>query len=198
MGIWNSFKNQIGRDAGKVVSNIVWKDKHASVYRRAESRRQETLDLKKKQFKAEQKQKILDREYKQQKDELDQIERLKNKTESKIQEINDLEIPEDKKQLVAVLNKLILLLKSNPFKDDYESDITNAYPKALLAKYEQALMTFESYYPKDQQVRFYKKQLKALKRQKLTSQFTTILAVIFLLLIISYGLIMVLKEEGII
>lgn len=194
MGIWSSFKNQIGRDAGKVVSNVVWKDKHASVYRRAESRRQEALDLKKKQFKAEQEQKKLDREYKQEKDELAQIEKLENKIESKIQEINDLEIPEDKKQLVAILNRLILLFKSNSFKDDYESDITNAYPEALLAKYEQALITLESCYPKDRQTRYYKKQLKALKRQKLTSKFRTILAVI----IIAFALIMALKEEGII
>ena len=69
MGIWNSFKGQVGRDTGKVVSNLIWKDKHASVYRRAEDRKQEALKLKKKQLEAELEQKQLDREYEAEKDE---------------------------------------------------------------------------------------------------------------------------------
>ena len=32
--VFNSFKGQIGRDAGKVFSNIVWGDKHSAPYRR--------------------------------------------------------------------------------------------------------------------------------------------------------------------
>ena len=51
MGIWNSFKGQVGRDTGKVVSNLIWKDKHASVYRRAEDRKQEALKLRKNNLK---------------------------------------------------------------------------------------------------------------------------------------------------
>jgi len=54
MGVFNSFKGQIGRDAGRVFSNFIWKDKHASVYRRAENRKSEELKLRQEQFKAEQ------------------------------------------------------------------------------------------------------------------------------------------------
>lgn len=43
MGFLNSAKNQVGRDLGKVVSNFVFGDKHASVYRRAQSKTQAKL-----------------------------------------------------------------------------------------------------------------------------------------------------------
>lgn len=43
MGFFNSTKNQVGRDLGKVISNYVFGDKHASVYRRAQSKSQERL-----------------------------------------------------------------------------------------------------------------------------------------------------------
>lgn len=38
MGFFQSAKNQVGRDLGKVISNAVFGDKHASVYRRAQSK----------------------------------------------------------------------------------------------------------------------------------------------------------------
>uniref|UniRef100_UPI004029ED05 hypothetical protein n=1 Tax=Prevotella sp. TaxID=59823 RepID=UPI004029ED05 len=38
MGFFQSTKNQVGRDLGKVISNAVFGDKHASVYRRAQSK----------------------------------------------------------------------------------------------------------------------------------------------------------------
>jgi hypothetical protein len=43
MGFFQSAKNQVGRDLGKVVSNFVFGDKHASVYRRAQSKSQAKL-----------------------------------------------------------------------------------------------------------------------------------------------------------
>lgn len=200
MGIWNSFKGQIGRDTGKVVSNLVWKDKHASVYRRAESRKQEALDLKKKQFEAEQKRRELDREYEQDKDERAYIERLTLKVDDKIQEIDDIEIPENKKELILLMNRLIFLFKSNQFKDDEESEITNAYPEALLVKYEHVLMTFESLFPDDSKIEYYVKQLKALKKQKVKGKYLpTVLGIIAFILILAFCTIMAyLQENGII
>ena len=167
MGIWNSFKGQVGRDTGKVVSNLIWKDKHASVYRRAEDRKQEALKLKKKQLEAELEQKQLDREYEAEKDERIYIEKLKNRVENKVREIDDIEIPEDRKQQILLMNRLILLFKSNPFKDDGESDITNAYPEAILTKYEHTLMMFETLYSDDEKIEYYRRQLGAMKKQKM-------------------------------
>lgn len=200
MGIWNSFKGQIGRDTGKVVSNLVWKDKHASVYRRAESRKQEALDLKKKQFEAEQKQKELDREYEQDKGERAYIQRITSKIEDKIKEIDDIEIPEDKKELILLMNRLIFLFKSNKFKDDEESEITNAYPEAILVKYEHVLMTFESLFPDEDKIAYYTKQLRALKKQKVKGKYLpTVLGIIaFILVLAFFGIMAYLQENGII
>lgn len=117
MGIWNSFKGQVGRDTGKVVSNLIWKDKHASVYRRAEDRKQEALKLKKKQLEAELEQKQLDREYEAEKDERIYIEKLKNRIENKVREIDDIEIPEDRKQQ-------ILLMYLEPHNNQKQSEIS--------------------------------------------------------------------------
>lgn len=200
MGIWDSFKGQVGRDTGKVVSNLIWKDKHASVYRRAEDRKQEALNLKKKQFEAELEQKKLDREYEEEKDERIYIEKLKYKIEHKVQEISDIEIPEDKKQLVLLMNKLILLLKSNPFKDDEESGITNAYPEAILTKYEHAFMTFEYLYADDEKVGYYGRQLRALKKQKVKGKYlSTVLGIVgVLFVILLFAIMAYLQNNGII
>lgn len=200
MGIWNSFKGQIGRDSGKVFSNLIWKDKHASVYRRAEDRKQEALNLKRKQFEAELEQRKLDREYEEEKDERIYIEKLKYKMEYKIQEISDIEIPEDKKQLMLLMNKLILLLKSNPFKDDAESEITNAYPEAILTKYEHAFMVFEGLYANDKMVGYYRRQLSALKKQRVKGKYLPkVLAIVALIFIVLFfGIMSYLQKNGII
>ena len=171
MGIWNSFKGQVGRDTGKVVSNLIWKDKHASVYRRAEDRKQEALKLKKKQLEAELEQKQLDREY---------------------------EIPEDRKQQILLMNRLILLFKSNPFKDDGESDITNAYPEAILTKYEHTLMMFETLYSDDEKIEYYRRQLGALKKQKMRGKYLRLVLgiVVFVLILLFFATMAYLQNNG--
>ena len=166
MGIWNSFKGQVGRDTGKVVSNLIWKDKHASVYRRAE-----------------------DRNY---------IEKLKNRIENKVREIDDIEIPEDRKQQILLMNRLILLFKSNPFKDDGESDITNAYPEAILTKYEHTLMMFETLYSDDEKIEYYRRQLGALKKQKMRGKYLRLVLgiVVFVLILLFFATMAYLQNNG--
>ena len=198
MGIWNSFKGQVGRDTGKVVSNLIWKDKHASVYRRAEDRKQEALKLKKKQLEAELEQKQLDREYEAEKDERIYIEKLKNRIENKVREIDDIEIPEDRKQQILLMNRLILLFKSNPFKDDGESDITNAYPEAILTKYEHTLMMFETLYSDDEKIEYYRRQLGALKKQKMRGKYLRLGLgiVVFVLILLFFATMAYLQNNG--
>ena len=183
MGIWNSFKGQVGRDTGKVVSNLIWKDKHASVYRRAEDRKQEALKLKKKQL---------------EKDERIYIEKLKNRIENKVREIDDIEIPEDRKQQILLMNRLILLFKSNPFKDDGESDITNAYPEAILTKYEHTLMMFETLYSDDEKIEYYRRQLGALKKQKMRGKYLRLVLgiVVFVLILLFFATMAYLQNNG--
>lgn len=156
MGIWSSLKGQIGRDTGKVVSNLVWKDKHASVYRRAESRKQEMLDLKKKQLETE-----------QENQEQEKLEYLSDKVEDKIQQINNLNISENKNEIVNILNQLSILLRTNPFEDETNDDkqkINNMYSDAILIKYEQVFITYISLYPNDSRVDYYADILKSIKR----------------------------------
>ena len=79
------------------------------VYRRAEDRKQEALKLKKKQLEAELEQQQLDREYEAEKDERIYIEKQKNRIENNVREIDDIEIHEDRKQQILLMNRLILL-----------------------------------------------------------------------------------------
>lgn len=203
MGILSSFKGQIGRDTGKVVSNLVWKDKHASVYRRAESRKQEALDLKKKQLEAELEQKELDRESEQEKHEQERLDRISEKIGNRIRQVNECDIPEERKALVDTLNQLIVLFKANPFKDELnnkEHKISNTYSDVILIKYEQALMTFESFYAEDIRLEYYSKLLKSFKKERIIKKnIGTILLIIGIVSLFSFfGTMAYLQKHGLI
>lgn len=203
MGILSSLKGQVGRDAGKVISNLVWKDKHASVYRRAESRKQEALDLKKKQLEAELEQKELDRESEEEKHEQERLDRLSEKIGDKIQQVNECDIPEERKALVSTLNQLIVLFKTNPFKDELNSKehkISNIYSDAILIKYEQALMIFESLYPEDAQISYYSKLLKSFQKGRIIKKHigTILLIVVVVALFSFFGIMAYLEKNGLI
>lgn len=201
MGVWSSLKGQIGRDTGKVVSNLVWKDKHASVYRRAESRKQETLDLKKKQLEADIEQQEIEQASKEEREAQERLDLLSEKYEEKILRIAECEIPESKKELVDTLNQLVVLFKSNPFKDESnnrEHKISNNYTEAILTKYEQTLLSFESLYPQDALVQYHSSLLKSFKKGRtFKKNMSTILLVIGLIgVIVFFGIMAYLQDNG--
>lgn len=136
MGFFSSFKGQIGRDTGKVVSNLVWGDKHASVYRRAQSR----YSTKKQEEKEEAEFERLVQEQK--------IEKAQEIVDKGIAKVISMKIPQKKELIIEMLQELTVMLIANPWGSVYKEEfkITNKYSDAILAKYEQALFTLKAKY----------------------------------------------------
>lgn len=88
--------------------------------------------------------------------------------------------------------------KSNPFKDDGESDITNAYPEAILTKYEHTLMMFETLYSDDEKIEYYRRQLGALKKQKMRGKYLRLVLgiVVFVLILLFFATMAYLQNNG--
>ena len=163
MGLWNSFKGQVGRDTGRVLSNFIYKDSHASVYRRAKSR-----DNKKEQKKEEVE--INHQEFvKMKKTEI----HLSKSIDEKINIIVNLDIPESDKEILGLLNKLSILMTSNPFNETDEDDasINNRYSEAILCKYEQVLYALICLNPSDLRVTYYTKEFRKFKRNKIWNKY---------------------------
>ena len=109
MGFFSSFKGQIGRDTGKVVSNLVWGDKHASVYRRAQSR----YSTKKQEEKEEAEFERLVQEQK--------IEKAQEVVDKGIAKVISMKIPQKKELIIEMLQELTVMLIANPWGSVYKS-----------------------------------------------------------------------------
>ncbi len=164
MGFFNSFKSQIGRDTGKVVSNLVWGDKHASVYRRAQSRYAE-----KKQ--KEEEEEIFERLIEEQK-----IEKAQAVVDKGVAKVISMKIPQKKELIIEMLQELTVMLIANPWGSVYKEEfkITNRYSDAILTKYEQALFTLKAKFPKEYENVYFEKQFVDLKKSRRKKKYTEI------------------------
>lgn len=178
MSFWRSFENQVGRDAGRRVSNAIWGDKHASVHRHISGRSTEISELKEKQLNAE----IALKEREQERNMLMQ---LRYCVDEKIHQLTEIGIPAERLELIAILNKLAILLKSNGFKHnlDEANRINNSYTDSVLIKYEQILKAAVCQFPEDSEFENHIKCLKYTKRFRFFRKhviITAILCLIFL------------------
>lgn len=126
-----SFKGQIGRDAGKVVSNFLFGDKHATPYRRVE---------------ADKKAEIEDRKMKLQEENVrnQDIYALDAAVINAVDQVISAQIPDNEKDILSLLNELEIQLEVNKWQNVLGeqrafSKIRNKYPDAVLKKYEQCL-----------------------------------------------------------
>lgn len=158
MGFWNSLKNQLGRDTGRVISDALWKGRQASVHRhiieREEGRRakrerrekKDALEFEEKSLKFEEKKDKLEAKKEKRK----ALGKFSEKIEDKIQTIDELALPDDEGELVKLLSQLSYLMKANPFRKeemDEKARLSNLYAEAIFAKYEQAYLMLGSFFP---------------------------------------------------
>jgi len=106
----DSFKRQIGRDAGKVVSNIIFGDKHSTPYRRVESKKQKA-ELEDKKMK------II-----QEKAENDDLYALDRAVNSSVDQIVAIQMPDNERAIVNLLNSLETLLESNSWEPEKDKE----------------------------------------------------------------------------
>lgn len=171
----DSFKRQIGRDAGKVVSNFLFKDKHATPFRRANS-------LEKKQSKN---QKIAHKLKEKQ-----NLNAIDSAVIGAIDQVISLQIPQDENQIVNILNGFDVQLKASKWQEsdgnenEEEIKIRNKYPDAVLEKYKQCVQELEFINANEKRIEFYKKKLKKHKRSRFISKNKTNVIVFGLFIVI--------------
>lgn len=175
MGFFNSLKSQIGRDTGKVISNVVWGDRHASVYRRAQSRYSGT--------------KIEEQEELERLIEEKKIDKAQAIVDNGVAKIISMKIPQKKEPIIEMLQELTVMLIANPwgsvFNDEFK--ITNKYSDAILTKFEQALFTLKSKFPNEYESVYFEKQFADLRKLRLKKKYTQIV-LLSLLGVILFGI----------
>lgn len=190
MGFFKSLKSQVGRDTGRVISNAVWGDKHASVYRRAGGK----INEKRIEAQMEAQREAHEQMVKQQ-----QLEKIQDVTESNVASIIAMKLPKQKDELIEMLQELFVKLTVNPWgsvvKD--ECKITNKYADAIVTKADQIVFTFKTKFPNEFEILYYEQQLNELKKQRKKKMYTevVVISIIIVLLALFLG-IMSLREEA--
>lgn len=174
MGILSSFKNQIGRDTGKVFSNLVWGDKHASVFRMARSRYNANKE-------SEEEQEQFQREVLEQK-----IDKAQESVERNVKKIIALKIPQKKEEIIELLQDLTIMLIANPWQSitKDENKITNRYPDTILIKYEHALMTLRNKFPKEMEIIYFQDQFVKLKKARSSKKYSEIVLFVIIFIVV--------------
>lgn len=185
--IWmKSLKRQTGRDTGKVISNFIWGDSHASVHRHVSGNRAKALELKEQQLNAERELKERQFEAEQERIKQEDFMHFTHSIEYKIQELSEFTQSENHEDLVNTLSRLSVLMKGNQFKDsaNRENRICNQYSEAILARYEHAFLIYANHYPEDSMMPYYAKILKWTKIFKPIRKYRTVLLVTGIILFI--------------
>lgn len=192
MGVYSSFKNQIGRDIGKVFSNFVWGDKHASVYRRAQSRnssnqtkfvkidRSDDLKIIEKQQEYREFELKALRENKQFEIDQARVTMLLSSAEDNISKVIAYKIPTKKDELIEYLNLLSTEITASPCKSilKNENKITNRLSDVLLKKYEKSLLVLKLKYPKETEVVLFEQEFKEFKKTSLKGKYLELALII--------------------
>lgn len=127
---FNSFKSQFGRDAGKVVSNLVFGNSHSTPHRNINSDNRVNLDKKKLDI--------------QQKDLIQKdLYLLDGAVINAVNQVISIQIPNNEIEIIKIIQELEIQLKINKWLPTYKGQtaiIRNKYPDAVLTKYEHCLV----------------------------------------------------------
>lgn len=178
---FNSFKGQLGRDTGRLVSNFVYGDKHAAPYRRVESARRkkkkaevvetgiETDGVSNGETLWSSIGKVLNGgENEEEKLLRKKMETLKAELDSRIDELNQIRTPQEEQELVSFLLELSTLLSGNKGVSENveETDMRNRYTDLLLDRFGQGLEVMEIMFPDNRMLPMFRKTYKSFRKQR--------------------------------
>lgn len=165
----NSFKGQIGRDAGKVVTNFLFGDKHATPHRHimAETKKQLAEDESRNRIESERK---------------NQMYSLDSAVLQNIDLVAAIKIPHEKFELIDLLSELTTQLSANKWGQVFEEEnrIRNKFTDALLDKYKQCIFTLEAVDSSTPQLKYYKNVVKKANYRKTWGAFYPIIGIVIL------------------
>lgn len=157
----DSFKREVGKNTGKLVSNLVFGDKHSTPYRRVDGGGSSSVRAEAAQVRAEAariqaaalEEKTRAKIEKQEKDDLNILDGavLKN-----VDIVLQTPIPQDEAGLVNLMSIWSAQLSGSKW--DYmsaEGKIRNQFPDALMEKYKQCTLVLKSIAPTHAMIQYY-------------------------------------------
>lgn len=184
MGFGESFKREVGKNTGKMVSNLLFGDSHSTPYRRVEGRKN-SKNIVTSSFDDARAQEILNRSERERKNQLYAVDSavLQN-----IDLLNSQTIPMEKRELLQLLSELAVQLKANTWgeeENDDEAKIRNKYTDALLEKFRLSVYEFEMIAPDDPHLEIYKRLLSKTKKRRFWKKNKSWICLLSLLLLIA-------------
>ena len=196
MGFFTSLKGQLGRDTGRLISNKVYGNRHASKYQRVNSSDNITKNLKlEKKYELEllEKERENNLEVLNRNQELFEINEKTTFVNQNLKKITSMKVPSSKEAIIDNLHSLSVEITSNKWKDtdDEINKISNVYTEALFKKYEQHLFTLKNKFPTAIEIQYIEKQNKSFQKhvffQKYKLAFIAIPFIIFIIWGITSG-----------
>ena len=193
MGFFNSLKGQLGRDTGRLISNKVYGNRHATKYQRVNNSKTIAKNLKLEQkYELE----LLEQEKNNEIDFLKKKEEIKNLQDKKVfvdqnlKKIIGMKVPNSKDGIIENLHSLSVEITSNKWKDseDEINKISNIYTDALFKKYEQHLVTLKSKFPTAIEIQYFEKQSKTFQKQAFFQKYKLVIIGILLAIVCGIGM----------
>ena len=146
-----SFKREVGKNTGKLVSNVLFGDKWSTPHR---------IAVEKAKAKTEREQQRKDNE---------QLYAVDAAVLENVDKVAAFRLSNDKDGLLEQLSELTVQLSANKYHDLDDGDeakIRNKFNDALMEKYKQALVRLKAIDPNEPLLEYYKKAYKKAKRSK--------------------------------
>ena len=198
MGFFSSLKGQLGRDTGRLISNKVYGNRHATKYQRVDNSKTIAKNLKlEKKYELEllEQEKNSEINFLKKKEEIKDFQDKKVFVDQNLKKIIGMKVPNSKDGIIDNLHSLSVEITSNKWKDseDEINKISNVYTDALFKKYEQHLATLKSKFPSAVEIQYFEKQSKAFQKQAFFQKYKLIFIGIILAIIAGVG--MFLEDE---
>ena len=193
MGFFSSLKGQLGRDTGRLISNKVYGNRHATKYQRVDNSKTIAKNLKLEQkyvLELLEKEKNNEIDFLIQKEEIKNIQDKKAFVDQNLKKIIGMKVPNSKDGIIDNLHSLSVEITSNKWKDseDEINKISNVYTDALFKKYEQHFVTLKSKFPSAVEIQYFEKQNKTFQKQAFFQKYKLALIVIPFIIFIIWGI----------
>ena len=193
MGFFSSLKGQLGRDTGRLISNKVYGNRHATKYQRVDNSKTIAKNLKLEQkygLELLEKEKNIEIDFLKQKEEIKNIQDKKAFVDQNLKKIIGMKVPNSKDGIIENLHSLSVEITSNKWKDSEEeiNKISNVYTDALFKKFEQHLFTLKSKFPEAIEIQYFEKQNKTFQKQVFFQKYKLALIAIPFIIFIIWGI----------
>ncbi len=165
----DALKRQVGRDAGKVVSNFMFGNSHSTPHRNTN---------------AENTNKKL--EFEQQGLKQKDLYLLDGAVINAVNQVISIDIPDNEKEIIKVLQELEIQLKVNKWTSIHNGEISkirNKYPDAVLTKYEQCVYELTFLDCNQNRLKLVSKILSKYKRLRFFNKYKLFIAIFILLVL---------------